>query len=342
MVKLITGDIHQTDNVRDEYRWRLFPWMLEQVTEHSVDQVIILGDLTDAKDKHSAKLVNRFAEGIAAVAEKADVYILKGNHDFIDAEWPFFQFLENTQHVKFITEPTVVKLTGARCLFLPSTKKWETEWADIDFSIYEYVFTHETFDGCLSESGMEMRGIPPSVLKDAKQVLSGDIHVPQKIGKNIEYLGAPYRLRFGDKFEPRVMLIDDAGKRKNLHVDCISKHTILVRGVDDLLSAKKRHGIQSKDQVKIRVQLKPSEYPTWQNLKAELRDAAEKKFGWDVYGPELVPLMERQLREVDDANVSTRKSNLEVIEDYGGRLRLDPGLVDVGVALMEQAVGLED
>ena len=44
-------------------------------------------------------------------------------------------------------------------------------------------------------------GVNPGILKGFKGYCwSGDIHVPQKVSKNIQYIGAPTHIRFGDSF----------------------------------------------------------------------------------------------------------------------------------------------
>jgi UDP-2,3-diacylglucosamine pyrophosphatase LpxH len=57
MKAIITSDLHLTDRPQDEYRWGIFPWLVNQSKELEVENLFILGDLTDFKDKHSAKII---------------------------------------------------------------------------------------------------------------------------------------------------------------------------------------------------------------------------------------------------------------------------------------------
>ena len=100
---IITTDLHLTNRERDAYRWDLFPWLEKKLATTDSTDLVILGDLTDAKDGHSAALVNRITDTLANLP--VQVTILKGNHDYIDEETPFFRFLNKLDNVHFIVQP---------------------------------------------------------------------------------------------------------------------------------------------------------------------------------------------------------------------------------------------
>jgi DNA repair exonuclease SbcCD nuclease subunit len=212
---ILTADIHLSPLPRDEYRWGLFPWLVKQAEKHKPDYIAILGDLTQFKDEHQGSFVNRVVDAIATLTEHVgEVVFIPGNHDGIEASKPFFRFLERMTKITVAWKPQPV--TGFVNVFaLPHTRNYEQDWESVlskrGNCIYDYpvVLCHQTFDGSISENGTKLEGIPPSVFKRFKgRVYSGDIHVPQKVGKNgPEYVGAPYRVRFGDTFEPRCLLI---------------------------------------------------------------------------------------------------------------------------------------
>ncbi|HWY34909.1 MAG TPA: hypothetical protein VNX68_09695, partial [Nitrosopumilaceae archaeon] len=66
---LITSDLHLTDKDRDEYRWGLFPWLKQQIISYKPTTLLFLGDTTDAKDRHSAKLTNRIVDCFTDLAK---------------------------------------------------------------------------------------------------------------------------------------------------------------------------------------------------------------------------------------------------------------------------------
>src|SRR5271170_7219973 len=103
---LITSDIHLTDNHRDDYRWKLFPFLAEQIEKHNVHYLLCLGDVTETKDGHKSSLVNRVVDEFKWLVDtyKIQLFILKGNHDFIDPNLPYFRFLDSMEDMTFIVK----------------------------------------------------------------------------------------------------------------------------------------------------------------------------------------------------------------------------------------------
>ena len=202
---LVTSDLHFTDKKSDSYRFDIFDYFIDERDNFTqFDDLFILGDITDRKDKHSAFLVNHIVEGFSRLSDYYNVYILMGNHDFIDYKTPFFGFLSEVGDLEFIKEPTdLIMEFGEVFRFIPS-----------GYSIPEdpgkskILFLHYTFNGSVFSNGQEFRGnesTSSSIVSKYPLVISGDIHVPQRIGKNIYYCGSPYRVRFGDNFTPSIL-----------------------------------------------------------------------------------------------------------------------------------------
>lgn len=308
MSMLFTADIHITENPRDAHRWGLFKWIREQVPLHKVRTVGILGDLTDAKDRHASKLVNHLVDEVFQVAQMCEVIILAGNHDYIDPNSPFFGFLSKLggdDRITFVKEPTIIALTdNARhnnfrdTLWLPSTKNWKQDWDKYRPFDYRWVFTHQTYAGIVAENGYVLDGIPPSIFAKARQVWSGDIHGPQMVADNVGYIGSPYRVDFGDDMVGRVLLVKD-GEDIDLHFPCKNKHVIEIEDVDDFIQCNLPDDVRPGDQVKMRVYLRREEFALWPQYRASLREYA-KNHGLELFGPELV----RQLSQPVNPSVS--------------------------------------
>lgn len=281
---LLCSDLHLTANPRDEYRWDLFPWLLRTCVKNDVKTVAILGDLTDAKDYHSAELVNKVVQSVVALTwVGVDVRILMGNHDYLRADHAFFKFLNEVPRVKFICTPWDSSAEGAACLWLPHSKHPGTEWAGFDFSHFQHVFMHQTVSGSVSSNGQAMHGddLPLEAMRAAGKVWSGDIHVPQRMGV-VEYVGSPYHVHFGDAFRPRCVLLEEHGC-SDLRFRTISRVTLDLPGDWDALPASLRPG----DQVKVRVHLKPAEVHHWQAIRRELL-AELQRLQVQVHGVQLV------------------------------------------------------
>lgn len=242
---LISSDWHLTQAPADSYRWKIFSTMRKLARKYKQDTVYILGDITDKKDRHPAQLVNKVVDHLEELASHVKVKIITGNHDYIDPSLPFFSFLRHLDNVKFYTTPTVVKDEGMRILLIPHTKDLDSvieEYGE-DFSEYGAVFMHHTVDGAITSNGTKLKGTKFAPTKSSL-VVSGDIHVPQ-VCKGVVYVGAPYPVRFGDTYSPRVLMLND-GKLKSICIKHVTKAKVTLQDKNDLEELVLEEGDQAK------------------------------------------------------------------------------------------------
>ena len=272
MNALLISDTHFTDNPRDAYRWGLFDWLRIAIQKHQVRDLFLLGDLCESKDRHSSRLVNKLVDSLIATFKQTDVHkihILRGNHDGIDPNNAFFRFLRNFPSIEFIETPFACEYSGREVLMLPHTIKPLEAWEHVEMHLADYIFMHATVKGAVSENGQQLDGIPAGFLNTARhaKIYSGDVHVPQTVkvnGIEVEYVGAPYPVKFGDAFEPRAVLLENFRTARSVAIPTIQRLTITI-------TAKNRdmplETAQEGDQVKVRIRLSPSEYGDWAELK---------------------------------------------------------------------------
>ena len=276
---LISTDLHCSDRPRDGYRFGLFGWLAQQQRKYKVDATFLLGDLTESKDRHSSTLVNRLVEELLKLTPP--VFILRGNHDGLDPNSPFFKFLNSIPGLTFVVKPTFLHKyeiaiiphcrtqdeLNAACKQMPANPK--------------AVFLHQTFTGAIAETGVALSGLdlsPVSALKPWLGAYSGDVHPPQR-QNGLIYVGAPYHVRFGDQFEPRCLLIKGGGKH-DLHFDCPRKFSLKITETYDISSNSQ---LRKGDQVKITVELKREELVDWQERKRDILMVCHD-MGLDVFG----------------------------------------------------------
>ena len=326
MTYLLIGDLHLTDKPRDAYRFKIFPWIRQMIVDHKVTTTIIMGDLTDQKDKHSAKLVRAITDGFLSLYDEMDyhqntTYILKGNHDYIDPVNPFFNFLNYLPGVTFVSEPTAlvdsifaIPHTRSEDDFIAACKQGKD---------YEYLFIHQTITGAVSESGAALSGFSPSAFLPWAKVYAGDIHKPQTIGQ-VTYVGSPYSIRFGDNFTPRCILLGD--KEKNLYFDCPRKWGLILRSPDDLLNNK---DLIAGDQVKLTFDLTKEEMVDWKVFKLQAL-ANCKKLGLEVFGVGVMPK-----EETRKATEKIGKNNSDVLVQFCNKEKVGSKIRDVGNSILE-------
>jgi DNA repair exonuclease SbcCD nuclease subunit len=329
MSALITGDLHLTTAPQDEYRWHLFDWLCAKAEELKVKDLILLGDYTNPKDNHPSALVNRFKTCMDMCSSYfQNIVMIAGNHDYIDPKVPFFMFLDglNDNKVSFITTPQHIELSIGRCWFIPAGTDWSTlEVGTTD----KYIFTHETFDGAISESGHTLNGVAPSLVSRISiPVISGDIHKPQTIGIYIEYVGAPYHTRFNSDYDPQIMLLNDDGSRGYLQYPAPLKKTLNISSMADLDRLK--FDIYREDHHKIRVHLSRGELADWQKIRDEIK-ARAKEQGWQLTGPELI------LKDEAPSETQTIPEALspeQLIIEYAKRHNASEQHIEIGKSLL--------
>lgn len=275
---LLTSDLHLTSDPAHEYRWELFPWLRDACASESVKTLLILGDLTDAKDGHPAELINRITRSLvdlrAQVESLRDIYVLMGNHDYLREGHPTFAFLNYIDGLHFIHKPHEIVAAdgGMPALLLPHSKTPAADWAQINTEFFALVFMHQTVKGARASNGQIMDGTAVPAFPGLK-VYSGDIHVPQIIG-GVEYVGSPYHVHFGDRFKPRCVLLDRKGRPHDLHHPNIQRASLTVR---DAWEFRQIDWLQPGDHLKLRLELAAADRHLWRKQREELMHIAEHR-----------------------------------------------------------------
>ena len=325
---LIASDLHLTDNFKDEYRWGLFPWMVEQIEKYDVTKIFILGDITDLKDNHSSKLTNRIVQSILLLTERGvSVIILKGNHDYLLEDYPYFKFLNSIENVVFVSEPKVYR----DWLLLPHTRDPKTKWKKfLAAGEYELILAHLTMYGSLTSNGYKMEeGLQPSIFKNQScRIISGDIHVPQTMGK-VMYVGAPYHIKFGDTFNARCLLIsEDVKSFKSIFYETIKKCIMNITTPHEVFNIVDEEELIEGDHVKVRLHLPPSLYSEWANYKADIKKIAVKQLSLNLFGIELIAEAKERFKK--ESTVSSFKTSRDYFESYCKHEHIEGETYNVG------------
>jgi calcineurin-like phosphoesterase family protein len=320
MRELLTADLHLSDHPRDEYRFRFVEQRLPKLLKHyAVDTLYILGDLTEQKDYHSARLVNRIMDALVAAAEHAEVVWLRGNHDYsADMDNPFFGFIGYVPNLHYIGQPT---RRGAD-LLLPHTRDPQTEWRGLDLAGVQMILAHATFAGAIGANGMPLPGIdPPSA---TIRIISGDVHTPQTHA-NITYVGSPYSIDFGDDFAPR-LLLREADGITSLKLKGPQKRVLTIdkRGLEGTANP--------GDIVRIKYRLERADYDRWAELREDTRGRAQS-LGYIVES--VLPLVDAA-EIIASAHRNSRgpQSDAETLTEYCQKYQVDERTAKQGQELL--------
>lgn len=339
MPALAVADLHWSSSPRDDYRHKFVDELVAIAKDYKASPIMVLGDLTEQKDRHNAELTNHVVDHMRRLAAVAPVVIVRGNHDWLnDPACPFFAFLGHLANVTWVNDPTLaselpIKLLpdAGRVLLLPHTPDYQRDWKPFDLTDYNVIFCHNTFAGSVGDSGHELSGIPTKVFAADSLVISGDVHKPQSVGP-VTYVGAPYTVDFGDDYQPRVLLIRDDGL-KVTSIACEGPQKRLV-DITNLADLKKVKGVYKGDIVKVRLSITRSEHPKWHEMASAVREWGAGK-GYNIHMVQ--PVLTDDNRRVMSRRKSVTRDDEKILREYGRKRGIDEATLKVGRKLMDEA-----
>jgi len=332
MSVLVTADLHLSANSRDAYRWVAMEFIAGLIEKHKIKTLLILGDLTEEKDYHGAQLVNDVVELLFNLSCMCPVIVLRGNHDYKDAACPYFFFARRLENVRWVNVVTKLDFGIGSCLFLPHTQNYQRDWeGGLPKGEWEWIFAHNTFEGATTEHGHKLHGIPLSVFPKGAAVLSGDIHTPQTIGP-VTYVGSPYTVDFGDKFLPRVLLLEANGVVHSIDVLGPQKRLLTL----DEFTFKRWDGkyLYKDDIVKIRYKLAADEREKWPEIKKQIRTKIE------ALGciPFLIqPVLDTTSKKTIVSSRRDIKSDEQTVRDFSKQAKVSEQVLETGLELVREA-----
>lgn len=335
MTVLVTADLHLGDNPRDAYRHHFMERLWDICYDQGgVDEILILGDITEEKDRHGAWLVNKIVDHFYHLSGACSVTILRGNHDYIDINAPFFRFLKRLKNVRWIDKVTDnLTCNIGKLLFLPHTRNYQKDWNGIKFDQFDWIFAHNTFEGADVGHGRKLNGIPTDMFPE-DNVISGDIHIPQTLGP-VTYVGAPYTVDFGDDYKPRVLLINKHHEVKSIPVVGPMKRLVELESVADLFEKKAwKSKLNEGDILKVRVQLPASEMPQWTEVRRGVLAWGEKN-GYVIHTVQPVKIDTRMVTAAAKRRLTTR-TDKQLLETYAKQRKVDDRTLETGLTIMEK------
>ncbi len=327
---LLTTDLHFTDHAHDAYRFEVFKWLEALRVKHKARTLLILGDLTDSKDNHPARLVNVIVNWLYVFAKDMQVIALRGNHDYLNKEDPFFEFLGCMPNVRFINEPTRM----GDWVLIPHSREIPLPGLDLVSKDTRFCFMHQTVTGAIASNGQAMQGELRASLPHAKtcKYYSGDIHVPQVCG-DVEYVGSPYPVHYGDSFNARVLaILDEGGRGKEYNWTGLRRFSETITSLKGLDALELREG----DQIKLKLALTRAGMPEWQEIKRRVVKRCEDL---KVQLTSIELLSPRVREQLVDREGGTSKhadaTPLAVFERYCANRGVDGQTADVGEDLLK-------
>jgi len=279
------SDLHMTDKWIDEPHWDLFPQVDAIIDKHNLTELYFLGDLTTAIDRHPARLLNRLLDGLVALSTKVEKMVfLHGNHDGKTNDTAYFRLLRHIPKFRYYTEPDCEEIDGVMYVYLPHSRNPKADWADLDLN-NTFVMTHVTLDKAKAESGVRVDGeIDAAFFRDTRLALSGDIHLPQIMGR-VVYVGSPYNVRFGDNFDGSMLILDSTKLKEDADNCWFREPLVFPRKLS--VEVKNAYQVEAyltdferdhraKAQVKVKLKVDQSNIESWQQIRHEIEQVVAK------------------------------------------------------------------
>jgi DNA repair exonuclease SbcCD nuclease subunit len=301
---------HKRKNERLEDCLKVLNWVFDTAEDKGIENILFGGDFYHDRQKIDVYTYQKAFEVLEKrlKSNRFKLYLLLGNHDLwynentsVSSTIP----LSSLPGIKIISKPERINISGCNWDFIPFTHNPIASLEDLNQSPGnpEYALGHIAIDGAIlhgsqhSEVSVEHDGdmisISPSIFSRYKHTFLGHYHAAQKINSNVEYIGSPLQLSFGEMFQDKHIIVfnGSTGKKDyilnsfspvHLYLDAndIDKHNLdgnfVKIKVDDIGSTdlvalrKKINDSNNLASLEIKQQKKPIEDHLIQDAKAIL------------------------------------------------------------------------
>lgn len=249
---LVTADIHVHQHKKSSERLQdcldALDWIFQTAVDKSASNIIIAGDLFFDRFKIDVPTYQRTFEIFKKYTDANDfhVWLLIGNHDmYMHNTWNISSMVpfSGIPTITVINKPQVVLIDNIPTAFLPYTADpiADLKYLETNCDPANVLFGHIALDNAVlnplyntkSEIQLENDGdmvkVDSGLFKNWSQVFLGHYHAAQNIGSNVEYVGSPLQLTFGEAFQTKHVIIyhPESGMKEYVENDFSPSHYIL-------------------------------------------------------------------------------------------------------------------
>jgi len=201
---LCIGDPHfQDSNIKDVEV--LIEKLIDQTKKRAPNFVVIMGDILHSNEKISLAPFKKATYLIDRLSEYTNVYLLIGNHDYMNASQFLtdnhaFNSLKKWKNVFIIDEITVHEYSGLKFCFAPYVPTGRfleaLNGSGECWDLCDCIFAHQEFKGC--KMGAKISDTGDVWEEDYPLVISGHIHLHQVLN-NVFYTGSIMQHGYADE-----------------------------------------------------------------------------------------------------------------------------------------------
>lgn len=277
MIYLFVGDLHIKSDNRDDIDL-LLTELIKILADEQYDAVILGGDVMHYHERLFTQPLNQALHFIQTLATITKVYVLVGNHDYINNS----QFLTQNHWMNVLKEWNNVvvvdtPITVGMCMFVPYVPPGRfieaMDTVNKRWNYLQVIFCHQEFRGCkmgaiTSADGDEWDDEFPLVV-------SGHIHDHQMVGQKIVYPGTPLQHAYGDSTIRRLCVVnvgESEVKYRFLDLNVPRKHILKcsIGNVSEVLSNTDRH-----DRIRLKLDATAEEFALFKKT-AQFKELSER------------------------------------------------------------------
>lgn len=196
-------------------------WIYKESVAREIPYIIFAGDLFHDRHRINIFAYNKTYDILHEYSKKIKSYYLIGNHDM------FYRFSKNVTSIKpfseiiqVIDKPKTIKFHDVPIDFLPYTESEQSEELKKIKNKSDILIGHLSIVGATLNSLWSTRYKEDDLVEDISEtpikslsryqrVFLGHFHAKQKVSNNIEYIGSPLQLSFGEAMDKKGFIIFD-------------------------------------------------------------------------------------------------------------------------------------
>lgn len=227
-------------------------WVFKTAVSKGIKHILFCGDLFHDRQKIDVQTYQKTFELFEKYVptNNIEIYLLLGNHDLWHMQrWDISSVipLRSIKGVTVVDKPCTLDVAGHPVSFLPYTHnpaedlKSITNNADtkilcghvaIDGAVLNTM--HQTHAEVAVEHDGDMIKVGAEIFDGWDHVFLGHYHGEQKLQYNVEYIGSPLQLSFGEAFQHKHVLIFDLETHEKEYIRNTFSPTHLIIRKDDV------------------------------------------------------------------------------------------------------------
>ena len=226
---------------------KVLDWIFDTAEANNIEHILFLGDLFHDRQKIDVLVYQKVFEiflkrQLTDRDEPLNIHLLIGNHDMYHRDrWDINSVspLNAIPGVNVIDEPKTIDILGHKFDFMPHAENPMDGLTSFKGK-RRYLCAHLAVHGAtLNSSGMEADVIVEhdgEMVKVDKDCFSkwdhtflGHYHAQQQVADNVEYIGSPLQLNFGESFQTKHICIfnPETGERNYVANEFSPRHLVI-------------------------------------------------------------------------------------------------------------------